>query len=466
MTYTRCLMILADGARADVFEELLRAGRLRHIERHLVARGGYRRAITAFPSTTGPAYMPFLTGCLPGTCNVPGIRWLDKGAFGKRAHARRRRSYVGIETFAINKDLRPDIATLFGLIPQSYSVFNSVCRDVAHNLTRVMRMWYWYYAHLTDRWGFVDAVAIDKLRDLVRRDFGFAFIVFPGIDEFAHLSNPHHPRVVEAYATVDRAVGLVADQLQRMQRYDETLLWIVSDHGLSATHTHFCVNTFLEQRGLRTFFYPLVYKRGCVAANMMSGNGMTHCYFRHPDGWDRPMHHAAIEQMSPGLHAALVAQPAVDLVATRDLDGWLVVQSRRGRARLRLDGELITYRPATHDPFGYPSLPETLHAEQQLQRTLETAYPDALYQLAHLFVSRRTGDLIISATPGFDLRDQYEIPEHKSSHGSLHREHMVVPLVSNMPLADRALRTVDVFPTILTAMGHAVPDGIDGRVAC
>ena len=54
------IILLADGARADVFERLLAAGELPAIERHIVARGGYSRATSTFTSTTIPAHLPFL----------------------------------------------------------------------------------------------------------------------------------------------------------------------------------------------------------------------------------------------------------------------------------------------------------------------------------------------------------------------------------------------------------------------
>jgi arylsulfatase A-like enzyme len=53
----------------------------------------------------------------------------------------------------------------------------------------------------------------------------------------------------------------------------------------------------------------------------------------------------------------------------------------------------------------------------------------------------------------------------QSCHGSLHREHMAVPFVTNHPVADltRVPRSVDAFPTILELLGRDVPAGIDGR---
>ena len=86
---------------ADLFERLLAAGELPNIQKHVIDRGAYRRASSTFTSTTGPAHLPFLTGCFPGTANVPGYRWFDRAAYrpGLPAGPWCMRSYNGPEAF-------------------------------------------------------------------------------------------------------------------------------------------------------------------------------------------------------------------------------------------------------------------------------------------------------------------------------------------------------------------------------
>ena len=76
--FKHCIIFLIDGARPDVMEKMMKRGNLPNIQRYLWEPGSYTKAVTAFPSTTGPAYIPILTGCYPGTADVPGIRWFDK----------------------------------------------------------------------------------------------------------------------------------------------------------------------------------------------------------------------------------------------------------------------------------------------------------------------------------------------------------------------------------------------------
>lgn len=89
---------LADGAHADVLQELLQQGHLPNIKR-ITEEGTYRTATTCFPSTTGPAYLPFLTGHFPGSMHITGIRWFDKAEFKRRRWGNKQaiRSYCGPE---------------------------------------------------------------------------------------------------------------------------------------------------------------------------------------------------------------------------------------------------------------------------------------------------------------------------------------------------------------------------------
>jgi type I phosphodiesterase/nucleotide pyrophosphatase len=463
-------MILADGARADVLRDLAERGELPAIAEHMIAPGSFRSAVTAFPSTTGPAYLPYLTGCYPGTCNLPGIRWFDKdhyanSRFSLRQRGDRFRSYVGAESFYMNRDLAADRPTLFELIDRSVNIFSSINRGVGFrgNKSKFSRIWYWYYAHLTDRWGLVDEAAGEKVLRALDGDPEFLFAVFPAIDEYSHLSSPTHPRTIEAYRGLDRAIERIVKDLKRRGWWKETMLFIVSDHGLSETSRHFPLNQFLENSGISVLYYPkIVFKWRFEAASMVSGNAMANVYFRSRDGWKGRTTWEALQDRPDRLVERLIEQPEVDLIAAQRSDGAVVVKGKRGEASISMNGR-IRYEVKGGDPFGYPKLPESMTDRESLKLTESTDYPDAPAQLLQIFRSKRAGDVILSAAKGSDLRLRYEIHEHKSSHGSLHWEHMKVPLVTNVRLPEGPVRTVDVFPTVLKLLGRPIPGAIDGQ---
>jgi predicted AlkP superfamily pyrophosphatase or phosphodiesterase len=77
------VLLLVDGLRPDVAESALARGELPALAA-MVREGGMARGVTVFPSTTSVAYLPFLTGCTPGSCNVPSIRWLERQRYSGR----------------------------------------------------------------------------------------------------------------------------------------------------------------------------------------------------------------------------------------------------------------------------------------------------------------------------------------------------------------------------------------------
>jgi len=103
-----------------------------------------------------------------------------------------------------------------------------------------------------------------------------------------------------------------------------------------------------------------------------------------------------------------------------------------------------------------------MSTEEALTHSFNTEYPDALLQIIQLLESPRTGDLVLSANPGYDLRAKHENPEHCSSHGALFRDHMIVPFALNTKVNKEFVRTVDIFATILSALGQPLSDNIDG----
>ena len=108
------LTILADGARPDVMASLAAAGELPHFKKHILDRGGFRTATGVFPTVSGPAHLPLLTGMHPGQANLPGIRWAERPTRGRGRFLLRTRSYMSLgRAFKIERDIPPNVTTLF-----------------------------------------------------------------------------------------------------------------------------------------------------------------------------------------------------------------------------------------------------------------------------------------------------------------------------------------------------------------
>jgi hypothetical protein len=150
----------------------------------------------------------------------------------------------------------------------------------------------------------------------------------------------------------------------------------------------------------------------------------------------------------------LLNEKAVDFVIYRgEKEGTSYIQNNKGRALVTKNGSIYDYFRESGDPL---NLGSEVHAEshrEALEASFNSDYPDALVQINQLLASRRAGDVIVTASKGYDLRDFWEFPEHKGSHGSLHTEHITVPLIYNQKnWATHSVRTADLFNTILKWM--------------
>lgn len=450
----QAIVILADGARADVFSMMLAGGELPEIQRHVVDRGSYRTATSTFTSTTIPAHLPFITGRFAGSADIPGYRWYDT------ARQRRQlplgpwsfRNYNGLEARWVNDDVAPNAPTLFELAPGSQTVFGTITRGLGKSglIGAGRKNIDWFRAHFFHNYVVADESARRLLCSSLKDHAPFRFVVMPGIDWNSHYDDPFGEGAHEAYRRIDRTVGEAARILERTGRYDATLIAVVSDHGHEPVIEHFDIGPEIAKHfKVKTAYHSLKgFARNPDVISAVSGNAMAHLYFNR-----RPT----------GIVDWLLEQPAVDIVAERLEGGAIGVASRRGAATLRETGGKLSYAVATTDPFGYPALPTLMDHEEALQLTAQTEYPDGLLQLAQIFRSRRTGEIVVSAAPGFDLRKRFERPEHRSSHGALHAAHMNVPLAISVPLEDGPVRTADVFSLVLNHLGIEEPSGVDGR---
>ena len=187
--FKRFIFILIDGAPYTIFEGLLENGDLPNIKKYVVDRGSLNRAVSAFPSTTGPAFIPFFMGLYPGTANLPGIRWLSKSKFHNPYRFKHPGicSYIGIDGLHFASDLPPNSATLFNFFSPVSNIYNPVTRGCprSKDLTRRVKPFLYTYAHFSHRWRFVNQIAIRHLYKAAEAGEQFIMCLFPAIDTFS-----------------------------------------------------------------------------------------------------------------------------------------------------------------------------------------------------------------------------------------------------------------------------------------
>jgi len=476
---------------------------LPNIEKHVARRGTVvRTAVTVFPSTTGPAHAPFLTGEFPGPLDMPGIRWFDRfkndyRAYGPLAWLQFERDYVGPGAFAMNTDMRSEAKTIFERLKDSITaaIFEPITRGAKFAYPPLANVIAKLFSPLrVFTWEHVDASAA-RIFDLVykcsasmrRLKFPseppvFSAVYMPGVDEISHEFGPLSKETKDAIQNVDKQVGIICKTLKDVGLYDDTNIVIGSDHGLRPTELHFDFARFLSTMGLDVRYFPVTFLQGLGefdATVAVSGNGMAHVYLAAEGAEDKAFplqyikHNWSLKPSLQDLENYKVRKGRVNIIDL--LRGLLPIQhvflsenkttfhvfSRDGHGIIKKKGQKdYSYEIVGNtDPLGYDSFVkkgkiaygEWMDDKEWLAATCEAEFPDAPVQIAQIFESKRSGDLVINSRMGWDLMP--ETPPHHGTHGGLHSAEMRVPLLIASPHgqieSDKPLRTLDIFNILL-----------------
>lgn len=429
--------------------------------------GGMYTITSVFPSVTGPAYAPFLMGRFPGPIGLPGLRWYDRERKTSRLPGHSR-SYVGVEMRLIDGDIDPSAPTIFDLVPSSIGALNMINRGldqsdrIGYGLPFVMRTAKTHFSGKVGGWLSIDKYIAGKVAEQIRlKRPDFVFAALTGIDKISHSEGHSGAYVDQALKIVDDTVAEIRRDAEERGQWDVTHLWVVSDHGHSPVVQHDDLAGFMGRMGFKTIAHPFVYSPRAEAAVMVSGNAMAHIYLDLASR-ERPYLPTMSEKWQP-VRDALLARESVDLMIVPIAPGACEIHAhRRGHARMDWSDNHISYTPIKGDPLTL-GFQYNLTLEEAYDLTFPTDYPDSLVQISRISDSPRSGEIILSAARDWDLRAKYEPIPHCSSHGALHRDHMLVPLLMNKPAHSKPRRTVDVMPSALVALGIPVPEGLDGR---
>jgi hypothetical protein len=396
-------------------------------------------AVSCFPSTTGPAYFPFLAGCTPGRANVPGIRWFDRTRPTPSAFPHRGlRSYVGPDARKLSSDTK--VTTLFAR--HAWPVSSPIPKDLPKH-GELSRDLLWAAAHLTHRWATADRRTSWKLGRGLKKGRAIVFAVYPSVDELGHTFGLASDRPLAALEEIDRQLDETLDSFE-----GEILL--SADHGLTDITAHLDLRGIVEERVGRTIAFPAIAKRFPKAVVCESGNGMANVYLEGEGGWGSLPSPVRCRELA----ANLLEIEGIESIALRgDEPGTAELWTRDGAGRVG-----FTETGLFQEGQVFASTFEGATPEEALARSAGERHPDAAFALTSLFASERAGDLLVSAGTGFDLRTKAEWPEHHASHGALHRDHTVVPVLSSAPLPSGPLRTLDLFAFTLELAGIALDE--------
>lgn len=505
-------IFLLDGARQDVVFRELRAGRLPNIA-ELAKRGAtIEKAVTSFPSMTGYAYYPVVTGLDSTRSGVLGLRWFDR-----KRNLGNLRSYVGTTNDMMAADFLPAPKLLYERFgdQHSWSLNTYANRGVKTNQKAgfaYARAKYRRRFKILNTLGSIPLIGDTLVPDWEQaEDIGVSqaikdlqnapklqWVTLASMDAHHHVAGTDE-RYAEIIRYADTLIGRYRAASKTLGQEKDRIYVITTDHGAADADKNLDMREALRaccgmnaERDSSTHVFnnqldqPLTEWFDKDAVVVINGNMLNYLYFSDPDktgadAWREPLH---LDRMR-NLRGHDVVERLRNEPALRFVMGWSAteaaakVYSRDGEATIReVDGR-YAYAWKGRDPFEYEGDPRVAplldglphDSRDWLHATYDTRFPDSVFRVHRLMTAPGAADITVTAADGWDLGKDYEVLVHnyRGGHGGLTDEQMRIWYVIAGPglrhgATIATARNEDVGATLFALLGLELEPEANGRV--
>jgi len=436
----KLILVVVDGMTPEAFERAVDGGRAPALAQ-LAAHGAYRRAVSVFPSLTPVCLSSIATGVGPDVHEIPHLVWWNRTErrlveYGSSFAALRAAGMAQSITdtiFNMNAlHLGRDAVTVYEALDDAGLVTAAVNITCYRGRTKHLptlpwvtkaaygpKRFFFYSLFESDQTGAplavrnraagsIDAYAAAVGRWLVTRD-GFDFLAYY-LTDFDYVSHAQGPGGAEEIAVgrIDAAIQALVDAAGGIDDFlDRYAVILHSDHG----------QTDVDRAAQLEL--PLAAHADSIVVAASNRAGQVYLL---PD--------ARVD--APELARALDSEPSVATTL------WL----EAGEAVARREGEELRFRP-DGDRWA-TSGDETL-----------LAHPDAFHRAWSALHNPNAGELLVSATPGWEFVD-IGGRHHAGggSHGSLDEGDSMVPVLT-IGVDAAVERITDITPAVVSHFAPA-----------
>ncbi len=480
--------VLIDGLSSDIFRTELNNGRLPFLQALILQSTYVSQGISSFPTMTGYAFYPFITGVDASESGIYGLRWFDK----KRARGQLR-NYVGRTNVQMNHDIRTDIKTVFELAaPNEYtcSINTYMNRGVKESIKTG-------YAHTTAK--YEGYLWVSRLKDLpvlgkyiapnhfqqeqevtdlaiaqLKHNPKVQWITYASPDAYNHI-NGTTTKYNELLRFLDKKIASIVEASKGYGQKDRAFI-IVSDHGISDVTTNVDICSILKskrvevERGKSTILYTTqLDTKASTLSNLdgyfvINGNLSAYLYFKENRRWTSKMVAEQLKRYKTksghiiDLPSELCKMDGVEMVLYLEDTTKVIIHSSLGMSSIARKGEAYAYTVETgQDPLQYNAQTPINGLVNRgffsditwFNSSINTQYPDGINRIFQLVIKEKSGDITLLSKAGFDFGKDYEpiVKNYNGGHGGLRREIIAVPYIAYFPNKEprliNALRSED-----------------------
>lgn len=459
----KVILIVIDSFHPEALQSCLNRGLVPTMA-FLIENGHYNPAcISVFPSVTPTAAGSIVTGLPPSRHQVAGFVWFDRRErrivnYGSSKAAVFK---MGVEKavydllYNLNhRHLSGDVKTVYEALEEAgystaavnFYIFRSN-RQRRARIPFLMRLYSkfrlksigcrgpqgFYLGRLCQpegiggklaalpgylgRWGINDRYSGRVAAWLMGKDRqpDLMTVYFPDTDYYCHRHDPSGSE--ESLVRADRQLGRIFDAFpSRQQALQENIFIIAGDHSQTLVSNE--RGALIDLPGL---FQD--YSQVELGESPATDKDLALC----PNGRMAQIYLLrGSEGLKKRIRALLVNQSGVDQVIWKEGDR-VHVAAAGGELHFWGGGE---YEDEYKGNWGLEGDPWVLNVSVTGKKISYGEYPDALGRIASFMDCGNAGDIVVTARPGFEFTGE-GVPGHPGtgSHGSLHREDSLVPLI-------------------------------------
>lgn len=415
-------LFFIDGMNITRLKQAMADGLMPHFSAMMSKGSLFDRVMTSFPSVTGPAHVPLLTGEMPYHNDI----------VGHNNHRRKLNHYDNLLMYYRDFDHYFDKKkTVFESFDRPVSVGLPLSKGARYRANRLAIVEWGYIPSITE-WNAM-RIGLNE----ARAGADFVAVWMHEMDTHQHIRKDPH-RVEQTFRNIDK----YAERAQALLPKD-TLFAFCTDHGNEWTPNYFPLRRTLQGLLRDPFLLNL------------DGGGYVQL-FMHPKAMPQQLDVSDMEDITTTaghpLLQTLVDLPAVGMVWARD-GAKVRVATREGYATIERDGERFRYHPVTADVFHYGDQPATtklvdtwITHRQSLDVSFASDFPDGIAQGFELTHHQNAADIILTNREGWSVN---RLCPH-SVHGGINREQMHSAFAFSEPVGDpRAIVHSTAFPHLL-----------------
>lgn len=434
----KVVLINIRGVKTSFFNKHLKSGTLVNIAKYL-KNNGTRWDMVSYPGTNRIANQAsYFTGKTPSYLNISTLYTLKKSSRQTQKPEKN-----------LSRIVRNDDQLLLRFFNKSGAILVDpiMGRNTLSLWDKYRQRWWQSYAERNKHWEMLDRISTSMLTKYIGKDYDFLRVSYRSSEKLAKMHGPESEQAQYALELIDFQIGRIFEYLEKKNKVDDTLVILQFQAAFSEKREELDLCQLLEKSHEITCGKPGA-RPGKEMMVLQSGNALAGIYLKPQSGnWQEQARFNENDKQKHGLAQALTKNDGIEHVMYRSDKDKIKIYAGWGTSQISWNRDRLFYKVLSgNDPFNLNQKKTALSAYESYDHTINSRYPDVLYQVRELFRMADAPDIILNAKRGYVFGQN---SKSILSFGSLNTEHQLLPVFTNVQTGFKVRRPNDLYHFIL-----------------